>query len=133
MRKVNKLPCKVLDAPALQDDFYLNLIDWSATNQLAVGLGNCIYLWDADSSRVTKLCELHNATVTSVAWSVDGLVLAIGCSKGEVQLWDVIEMKEVRRLSGHETRVGSMAWNSTILATGSRDKTVLLRDARVRR
>ena len=29
-RKINKLPCKVLDAPALQDDFYLNLIDWSA-------------------------------------------------------------------------------------------------------
>lgn len=133
VRKINKLPCKVLDAPALQDDFYLNLIDWSSSNQLAVGLGNCIYLWDADSSKVTKLCELHNATVTSVGWAVDGLVLAIGCSKGEVQLWDVTEMKEVRRLSGHETRVGSLAWNSTILATGSRDKTILLRDARVRR
>jgi cell division cycle 20-like protein 1 (cofactor of APC complex) len=28
-RKIAKLPSKVLDAPALQDDFYLNLIDWS--------------------------------------------------------------------------------------------------------
>ena len=27
-RKIGKLPCKVLDAPALQDDYYLNLIDW---------------------------------------------------------------------------------------------------------
>jgi hypothetical protein len=26
---------QVLDAPALRDDFYLNLIDWSATNVLA--------------------------------------------------------------------------------------------------
>ena len=41
------MPCKVLDAPALQDDFYLNLIDWSGSNELAVGLGNCIYLWNA--------------------------------------------------------------------------------------
>ncbi len=28
-RKIPKIPFKVLDAPALQDDFYLNLIDWS--------------------------------------------------------------------------------------------------------
>ena len=28
-RKIPRLPAKVLDAPALQDDFYLNLIDWS--------------------------------------------------------------------------------------------------------
>jgi WD40 repeat protein len=47
VRKISKMPCKVLDAPALQDDFYLNLIDWSCNNQLAVGLGNCIYLWNA--------------------------------------------------------------------------------------
>ena len=37
-RKISKLPCKVLDAPALQDDYYLNLIDWSSQNYLAVGL-----------------------------------------------------------------------------------------------
>lgn len=29
-RKIPKVPFKVLDAPALQDDFYLNLVDWSA-------------------------------------------------------------------------------------------------------
>ena len=55
-RRVNKNPCKVLDAPALSDDFYLNLIDWSNDNQLAVGLGNCIYLWNAETSKVTRLC-----------------------------------------------------------------------------
>lgn len=27
-RKICKVPFKVLDAPALQDDFYLNLVDW---------------------------------------------------------------------------------------------------------
>jgi cell division cycle 20-like protein 1 (cofactor of APC complex) len=29
-RKISKIPFKVLDAPSLQDDFYLNLIDWSS-------------------------------------------------------------------------------------------------------
>lgn len=29
-RRIQKVPFKVLDAPALQDDFYLNLVDWYA-------------------------------------------------------------------------------------------------------
>jgi WD40 repeat protein len=37
----------------LQDDFYLNLVDWSSHNVLAVGLGNCVYLWNACSSKVS--------------------------------------------------------------------------------
>lgn len=45
---------QVLDAPALQDDFYLNLVDWSSHNVLAVGLGNCVYLWNACSSKVSS-------------------------------------------------------------------------------
>jgi cell division cycle 20-like protein 1 (cofactor of APC complex) len=57
-RKISKIPYKVLDAPALQDDFYLNLVDWSSTNNLAVGLSNCIYIWSASNSKVTKLHDL---------------------------------------------------------------------------
>jgi cell division cycle 20-like protein 1 (cofactor of APC complex) len=29
-RNIPKSPFKVLDAPCLTDDFYLNLVDWSA-------------------------------------------------------------------------------------------------------
>lgn len=57
-RKISKIPYKVLDAPALQDDFYLNLVDWSSCNNLAVGLSNCIYIWSASNSKVTKLHDL---------------------------------------------------------------------------
>lgn len=52
--------CQVLDAPALQDDFYLNLVDWSAQNVLAVGLGNCVYLWNACSSKASVLISSHS-------------------------------------------------------------------------
>jgi len=34
IRKIPKVPFKVLDAPELQDDFYLNLVDWSSSNIL---------------------------------------------------------------------------------------------------
>lgn len=52
MRKISKIPFKVLDAPELQDDFYLNLVDWSSLNVLSVGLGTCVYLWSACTSQV---------------------------------------------------------------------------------
>ena len=72
-RKIAKVPFKVLDAPALQDDFYLNLVDWSPQNVLSVGLGSCVYLWSASSSKVTKLYDLGTAdSVTSVQWSARG-------------------------------------------------------------
>jgi cell division cycle 20-like protein 1 (cofactor of APC complex) len=38
LRSVCKTPYRVLDAPELADDFYLNLVDWSSTNVLGVGL-----------------------------------------------------------------------------------------------
>ena len=46
--KINSMMNIVL----LQDDFYLNLVDWSGQNILSVGLGTCVYLWSACTSQV---------------------------------------------------------------------------------
>jgi hypothetical protein len=77
-RKLPKAPFKILDAPSLQDDFYLNLIDWSSQNVLAVALANSVYLWSAANNRVSKLCDLPNEAVTAVNWGPKGSYLAIG-------------------------------------------------------
>lgn len=70
LRSVCKTPYRVLDAPDLADDFYLNLVDWSSTNILGVGLGSCVYLWTAHNAAVSKLCDLGASgdTISSVAW-----------------------------------------------------------------
>ncbi|KAJ7539437.1 hypothetical protein O6H91_11G092700 [Diphasiastrum complanatum] len=131
-RKISRSPYKVLDAPALQDDFYLNLVDWSSHNILAVGLGTCVYLWNASTSKVTKLCDLGPGDgVCSVGWSQRGTYLAIGTNVGDVQIWDVTRCKRVRLMGGHRTRVGTLAWNSQMLSSGSRDRKILQRDIRV--
>lgn len=101
-------------------------------NVLAVGLGSCVYLWSACTSKVTKLCELPSDTVTSVSWTQKGAHLAVGTSKGEVEIWDVAKCKRLRVMTGHEARVGTMAWNSHILSSGSRDRTILNRDVRAK-
>jgi cell division cycle 20-like protein 1 (cofactor of APC complex) len=133
MRKLPKVPFKVLDAPELQDDFYLNLVDWSTTNVLGVGLGTCVYLWSACTSQVTRLCDLTNRedSVSSVSWSEKGNYIAVGTFKGDVQIWDAAASKLVNTLTGHSARVGALAWNHDLLCSGSRDRNVLLRDIRV--
>lgn len=130
-RKILKSPSKVLDAPALLDDFYLNLVDWSAQNLLAVGLSNCVYTWSACTSKVQKLCDLDDDSVTSVGYSQRGKHLAVGTRQGFVQLWDVSVGKIVRTFEGHSARVGSLSWSGNTLASGSRDRSILLHDVRV--
>jgi cell division cycle protein 20 (cofactor of APC complex) len=49
------VPDKVLDAPGFQDDYYLNLIDWSSENRVAIALGDIAYVWDAESGSVTGM------------------------------------------------------------------------------
>ncbi|KAK7305740.1 hypothetical protein VNO77_43650 [Canavalia gladiata] len=131
-RKVPKTPHKVLDAPSLQDDFYLNLVDWSSQNVLAVGLGTCVYLWSASNSKVTKLCDLGPYDgVCSVQWTREGSFISVGTNLGQVQIWDGARCKKVRTMGGHQTRTGVLAWNSRILASGSRDRNILQHDMRV--
>ena len=129
-RAVSKVPYKVLDAPELADDFYLNLVDWGSANVLGVGLGSSVYMWNAQTSRVNKLCTLEDDTVTSVSWIQKGTHLAIGTGKGLVQIWDAEKTRRLRTMTGHTARVGSLAWNTHILTSGSRDRLIYHRDVR---
>lgn len=132
-RVLSKVPYKVLDAPELADDFYLNLVDWSSQDVLGVGLGKCVYLWSAQTSCVTKLCDLQGVqdSVTSFSWSERGNHIAIGTHSGLVQIWDAEREKLLRTMMGHSARVGALAWNHSVLSTGSRDRLIYHRDVRV--
>lgn len=130
-RRIARSPFKVLDAPALADDFYLNLVDWSSQNILAVGLGACVYLWSASTSKVTTLCDLGpQDCVCSVSWTQRGTYLAVGTNQGEVQIWDATKVRCIRTVEGHRSRVGTLAWNSHTLSSGSRDRNILQHDVR---
>ncbi|KAK0670848.1 putative fizzy-related protein [Cercophora samala] len=129
-RAVSKVPYKVLDAPELADDFYLNLVDWGNANVLGVGLGSSVYMWNAQTSRVNKLCTLEDDTVTSVSWIQKGTHIAIGTGKGLVQIWDAERQRRLRTMVGHTNRVGALAWNTHILTSGSRDRSIYHRDVR---
>ena len=131
-RRVLTAPERVLDAPGLVDDYYLNLLDWSSGNQVAIGLERNVYVWSADSGSVNCLLETAPDTyVSSVKWSADGAYVGVGVGSGEVQIWDVEEGSKLRSMHGHDSRVGVMGWNKHILSTGARSGLVFNHDVRV--
>jgi len=121
---------------------------------LGVGLNSCVYLWSAQTSKVTKLCDTSTTTgtgeeiadvVTGLEWTnraslsiiqeyastnFQGSTLAIGTNRGTVEIWDAEYCRRIRTMTGHTGRVGSLAWNNHILSSGSRDRTILHRDTR---
>jgi cell division cycle 20, cofactor of APC complex len=134
-RHIPSAPERCLDAPDLVDDYYLNLLDWSCANVVAVALGQSVYLWNAATGATEALCELQGEEdyVTSVSWIKEGGgYLAVGTASADVQLWDVEKMKQVRSMKGHTARVGALDWNTHVLSSGSRDSTIMNHDVRVR-
>ncbi|ELR13351.1 WD domain, Gbeta repeat-containing protein, partial [Acanthamoeba castellanii str. Neff] len=132
-RKIATSPFRVLEVPAIRDDFYLNLVHWSSQNILAVGLGNCVYLWNAGTGQVTNLCELAPSDpVTSVNWNARGTHLAVGTNKGVVQQWDVAKRTKIREFGGHVSRIGALSWRDSVVTSGSRDRLIINRDVRER-
>jgi cell division cycle protein 20 (cofactor of APC complex) len=131
-RRVATAPERVLDAPGLVDDYYLNLLDWSSGNQVAIGLERNVYVWSAESGTVSSLLETGPDTyVSSVKWSGDGAYVSVGLGTGEVQIWDVEEGTKLRSMHGHDTRVGVMGWNKHTLSTGARSGLVFNHDVRI--
>jgi len=121
-----------LDAPALLDDYYLNLLDWSSRNILAVALSNQLYLWNATTADINLLLELEGVEyISSLSWLQDGNYLAVGTSKGDVQLWDIDANRRLRTMSGHSERIGALAWNRHLLSSGSRSGAVFTHDVRI--
>jgi len=66
-RNVSKWPYRILEAPGLADDFYLNLVDWDI-NGVAFGLVSCVYVYDCEGGDSRKVCDLGDDLVTSVRW-----------------------------------------------------------------
>lgn len=130
-RAVSKNPFKVLDAPNLMDDFYVNVIDWSQKHNVAVGLGNTAYLWNFYSSGVEKIYEFepHNL-LTSLCWDIRSETLALGALNGRIEIMDVERKKYIRHFDDHSERVGALSLFGNMLVSGSRDQNIYLRDIR---
>ena len=89
-----------------------------------------IWLYDAETFKEEALLIGHPGWVTSVAFSLDGEMLASGGDFGDmtVQLWNATSGEHLRTLTGHTEKVSSVAFSpdGKTLASGSWDDTVRL-------
>ncbi|PNX83659.1 protein fizzy-related 3-like [Trifolium pratense] len=117
---------KVLDTPSLQDDFYLNLVDWSSQNILAVGLGTCVYLWSASNNKVSMRVSSdligklvgHKSEVCGLKWSCDDRELASGEHIAAVKAIAWSPHQSNHPVSGGGTADRCIRfWNTTTLLT----------------
>ncbi|KAI5481750.1 WD repeat protein, cell division cycle 20, cofactor of APC complex [Pseudohyphozyma bogoriensis] len=131
---------RVLDAPGLLDDYYLNLLDWSCTNQVAIGLSESVYVWNADSGEVNLLCSVGGGEdgqpegddyICSVKFTEDGSYLAVGLSSGPIQVYDVATGSRIRTMAGHQSRVPTLSWSGAILSSGCKTGEIWNSDVRV--
>ena len=144
-RKISIKPYKELPAPNLIDDFYLNLLDWSSKNQIAVGCTSSVILWNNNKTQSETLFtydvtedyniqnqnnENNNKLVSSLIWSEEGDKLAVGNSYGLVELYDINKKELISSFKGHSSRVGVVSWNKNIISSGSKDYSIITRDIR---
>ena len=140
-RKISTKPYKELPAQNLMDDFYLNLLDWSSKNLIAVACTSSVILWNNNKTQSETLftyepINLNSNGVnneiyaSSLIWSEDGEQLAVGNSCGQVELYDINKKEKICSFKGHSSRVGVVAWNKNLISSGSKDFSIITRDIR---
>lgn len=117
-RSIDNMPFKILDAPGLIDDFYLNVLDWSE-NIISIALGDTVYCYNTDTKEVNEIYNSPNAYISSLkSWSGN---LAIGDSKGQLFTYDFNKGCISDRKKFHNTRISAIAFSNRNMSAG--DKT----------
>ncbi len=128
--KGRRIPLPGARAVALSPDGRLLAATASSTGPRGAALG----LWNVtvpDRPVVVAVPPGTPAGVTSIAFSADGRLLALGTVTGVIQLWEVPGLatpRLLRDLTGHTGQVDSLAFapSGTVLASAADDRSVRL-------
>ncbi|EJW04610.1 hypothetical protein EDEG_01194 [Edhazardia aedis USNM 41457] len=132
-RSIDDMPFKVLDAPGILDDFYLNILEWSKNDLVCIGLSESFYQYNYHTKKVKEILTNNEGNfVTGITCSKSPIVsediVAVGCNNGKVKLLN--NGKEFMRLNASESRVCAMSWNDHILSCGTKQGVVINYDLR---
>lgn len=113
-RAVATTPYRILDAPGIYDDFYLNLLDWHH-DDIYIGLGQSVYQYNCVTKKVGEICTAQNTNITAV--KAGGESVCIGLENGQVIIMQ--NEIEVKRITVDETRVGCLDMCGSLVTVGT--------------
>lgn len=136
----------------------MNLVDWGKNNKIAVGLKNAVYMYDValgsvvvlDTIQSSDSDRLHPAalkwigdvrlsielsarmthSVSNVCFTPQGRTVAWGNKRGDLTVYDAETKTKVRRFEGQLKRIGVIDTVGSLIAAGSGDSTIVIRDTR---
>jgi len=97
---------------------------------VVVGL---VFVISLSAQKIQPIAEIE-ASVSSIAFSPNGELLAFGSFDDTVKFWDIATKQFVNALEGHEHYVASVAFSpdGKLIASGSGDETIKLWDVKTR-
>ncbi|KAJ7578251.1 WD40-repeat-containing domain protein [Mycena floridula] len=144
-RSIANSPYRVVDAPGLEPNWYLNLVDWSSSNIVGVGLESAIYyttmtvLSPLTSTNVSMLCDLFPDTISSLSWMPQSSYVATGTLGGQLRIYDSTTNLLLRAYNhraprelpeSSSRRIAVLSWNGSVISSGHRDGSIQHRDIR---
>ncbi|KAL6120915.1 APCC activator protein CDH1 [Nucleospora cyclopteri] len=132
-RFIPTTPFRILDAPGIINDYYLNLLDWHKET-VTIALKDTLYAYSVETKEVNELlsCSGNNSSYISAIKAFDGKI-CVGDSLGGIKVFDMGVQKVVGECSMHTTRVCSISFNGTVISSGDKGGKIFNSDPRCRK
>ena len=135
---------RVLDLPALRNDYYLHLLDCSSKGIIAIALGDDLYLYKPLTREITNFfgadSSISENYIASVSFSPSGEKIAVGFADGSVQVfpcWNHAMQRpqffarthHIRSEDERNIRHGVLLWkDEAVLVTGAKNGNIKIYD-----
>ncbi|KAL6930665.1 hypothetical protein ACO0R3_003785 [Hanseniaspora guilliermondii] len=130
LKKINKKPIKILDAPDYSSDIKLSLLKYNKNSVLCVVLNNFVYLLNETINETINLDIFDKERVISnINWCDDDIHLLIGYEGGNIELYDTDTYERKRDLVNTlNDSILNTCWVGQYIVTGTQNGIVSIHD-----